>query len=218
MRRLLPLLALLPLAACATVQYPLVVPGAFAPAPRKVAILTYATGLIGGGEFGVPIPVSDVATPYAAFKQALYASKRFLVAQDQLVGTNPLYLGQPVETIAGSLPPLMRPILFSPAAAPGLAGALGADVLLVVHNYLQVVTDSGFGPFAASHVQVTTRIEAYAPNGALVWQDRFWTSSPNLANIMGFKDPKQLQNVASQLLVTAGQNAVGRLTIALSRA
>ncbi|MHB1844472.1 MAG: hypothetical protein ACYCWW_06520 [Deltaproteobacteria bacterium] len=217
MRRLVPLLPLFALAAC--VSYPIVVPSAFAPAPRKIAVLRYETGMIGGAQAGlISVPVSDVATPYDAFKQALFASKMFLVADDRLIAANPVYLSQPLESIVGvSLPPLLRPIVLSPVATPALAQSLGADVLLVVHNWPEVVYSSSFGPLGSAHVRLATRLAAYASNGTLIWRDRFVTDSSDILSVAGIRDPVQLQHVTSQVLANAAQNAVGRLTIALAQ-
>lgn len=208
MRRL-PAVALLALASCAT--FPVVVPGAFVPPPRRLAVVRYTAGPIEGAQLFVRTGVQDVLTPYQAFKQALAQSRRFLVADDPLVASSAAYLSLPLDGYAVSSPAPLRPVRFGSSAAPMLAQSLGADVLLSVHHRLFMVGCGGF----TDCVGVRTFVEAWAPNGAPIWEDRFVSDSSPVMSVMGMHDPTQLQHAASDALAHADQAAIGRLIMAL---
>ncbi|HUB08015.1 MAG TPA: hypothetical protein VMB50_13475 [Myxococcales bacterium] len=207
--------ALLALASCAT--YPVVLPGAFVPVPRRLAVLRYTASSIAGGQFLFPVPLSDIVTPYVAFKQALALSGRFVVADDQAVAASPIYASQPTGGGGDHSAPPLRALRLHAAAAPLLARALGADLVLAVDHRLRVVGDDVLGPYG-DRVEVWTRLEAYAPDGTLVWKDRFVTYSTAFASVLGMHDPSQLQTLASQAMAAADQDAVGRLAMALGAA
>ncbi len=225
MRNSLPLAAAFALTACA--HHLAVVPAAFAPAPRKIAVLDYETGLIANGDgFGNLGPVREPARGLAALEASLVRSRLFLVANERAVFTHPAYVALPLRADeAGNFPPLARPIDFAHAATPALALALGADLLLSVRHDIVVHQPYGqpaleVGPVSQEVVSVDTRIEACGSDGAVVWSDRFstnsdrfWTMIPPFGGVANDATQEQV----AQALERADGEAVGRLIVALDK-
>ena len=216
MRNALRASILLALSSC--VSYPIVQKVAFSPAPRKIAVLAFHSGLIAGGIVGVPLPVPDLSVPYTTFRQSLSDSKMFVIATDQTVLACPMYQTLPVPPITmDSNAALLRPVQIDSARVPAVAQALGADVVIVVHYVPYVEAGFQVGGIGSSHVAVKTFLDAYAANGAPIWKDIFVTDSSGFASAGVIRDPGAVQKAAVEAISHATQEAVGRLTMKLAK-
>jgi hypothetical protein len=198
-------------------HYPKVERAAFAPPPKRIAIVDFDSDLLRG--MIPPRPVPEVNAPYAYFRQRLAAWTLFQLVEDARVAADPTYQSLPtrtryVEAVASPL----KAVVLDEGSASRLAHQLGADLLVSLHFSPEVESPMSFGTplVSTAHVEVDTELEAWDAQGVRVWRDDFSTDSAKFGTVLGFHSTDVAVDGAAEAIAHASQQVIDRLYAGLA--